>query len=250
MDPSPDTTPPNAPLAAVGLRLLMIQASWNDRTLIGNGFAWALLPILRKLGPQIEDMNEVVRRHSGSFNSHPYLVGIAVGAVARSEADGADPTAVDRFKTILRSPLGAMGDALVWAGVLPLFLLAAVALGLLGAAPAIVLAVFVVGFNAIHIGLRVWGLRLGWRHGLGAGEAVLHSGLRAFASRAGQGAAGMLGVVVGLIVVTAAPTLGARGVWMAALVGAVLVGYRFGSAAARVGAVSLLGLLLYLGLSA
>ena len=81
---------PRRVAAYVLLRSLLVQGSWNYETLIGSGFAFAIRPVLRHLHPSDDEAyHAAVDRHVGVFNSHPYFATVAVGAVARLEADGA-----------------------------------------------------------------------------------------------------------------------------------------------------------------
>jgi PTS system mannose-specific IID component len=80
------------------LRSFAIQGSWNYRTLLGTGFGFALLPALRAIYAGRPDaLQEAVRRHTTLFNCHPYLAGVALGAVARLEDEGTPPETVERF---------------------------------------------------------------------------------------------------------------------------------------------------------
>lgn len=151
---------------AVFLRSFAIQGSWNYRTLVGGGFAFALLPVLRSIhGDDPERLKAAVRRHVRLFNSHPYLAPIALGAVGVMEAAGEDPERVERFKDVIRSPLGAIGDRLVWAGWRPVCLLVALVAALGGAPWWAVVVAFLALYNVGHVGLRVWAHRVGWTMG-------------------------------------------------------------------------------------
>ena len=120
---------------AIFARSLVIQGSWNYRTLIGGGFAFALLPLLRAIHrAEPERLREAVERHAVLFNSHPYLASIALGAVAVLEESREDPRLIERFKAALRGSLGTLGDQLVWAGWRPVCVLLALALLMDGAA--------------------------------------------------------------------------------------------------------------------
>ena len=76
-------------LASVFARSFLIQGSWNYRTMLGSGFAVAMLPALRLIFRENPVALEAsVRRHLEHFNAHPYLSNIALGAALRLEADG------------------------------------------------------------------------------------------------------------------------------------------------------------------
>jgi PTS system mannose-specific IID component len=154
------------------LRSFAVQASWNYRTLIGTGFCFVMLPVLRAVHGRGERLQEAVRQHSGIFNSHPYLVGIAAGAVARMEIDGADPHLVERFKAAVRGSLGSLGDRLVWAGWRPVCALLAVAGSLAGASWWQAGLLFLVLYNVGHLAIRIGGFQLGLHHGRNVAERL------------------------------------------------------------------------------
>ncbi|HET9011106.1 MAG TPA: PTS system mannose/fructose/sorbose family transporter subunit IID, partial [Gemmatimonadaceae bacterium] len=177
-------------------RLLAIQGSWNYETLIGNGIGFCVEPLLRALPGGIHGaaFKAAMARQSTYFNAHPYLAAVAVGALARAELTGVPPERIERFRTALCGPLGSVGDQLVWAGWLPFCsLLSLITFGL-GARPLAVVLGFLVLYNAGHLALRIWGLRVGWTRGLGVASALANPVLRrgpARLARAGATAAGV-----------------------------------------------------------
>jgi PTS system mannose-specific IID component len=100
-----------------------------------------------------------------------------VGAAARAEMDGVSTEKIERLRSALIGPLGSLGDRLVWAGWLP----ACAAIGLLLVAlgaQAWAVAAFLVLYNVMHVWLRVWGLRAGWRSGVSVAGALAAPGLQ------------------------------------------------------------------------
>jgi len=165
---------------AILLRLFAIQATWNYETLIGNGIGFAIEPALRLLpgGVHSPVFKAALARQSRYFNAHPYLAAIAVGALARAELDLEPAEKIERFRTALAGPLGSVGDRLIWAGWLPLCSLLALAAFGLGGDPVVVLLVFLGLFNAGHVALRAWGLRMGWNHGMRVAQTLANPVLR------------------------------------------------------------------------
>ena len=159
------------PLALALLRLFAVQGSYNYERMLGVGVGVAEEPLLRDLDDG--KYRPAVARGAHFFNSHPYLVGLAVGAAARAEHDGAPPDQIERLREALCGPLGSLGDRLIWAGWLPLLsglTLAAVALG----ARWIAVAAFLVVYNIGHVALRWWALKAGWTHGTRVSVALHH----------------------------------------------------------------------------
>ncbi len=161
-------------------RLFAVQASWNYEILIGNGIGFCVEPALRLLpGGQGGDLyRAALARQSQYFNAHPYLSSFAVGALVRAELEGQPAARIERFRTALCGPLGSVGDRLVWVGLLPTCSFAALLLFGLGVRPVICVLAFLLWYNAGHVALRLWGLRMGWERGLSVATALGHPILR------------------------------------------------------------------------
>jgi mannose/fructose/N-acetylgalactosamine-specific phosphotransferase system component IID len=209
---------------AMLLRLLAIQGAWNYETMLGNGIGFAMEPGLRLLpgGVHTPQFKEAMARHSRYFNAHPYLASVAVGAFVRAELDGVPPERIERFRTALAGPLGSVGDRLIWAGWLPFCSLVALTIFGLGGGPMAVLVTFLGLYNAGHLALRVWGLRVGWTHGMNVAHALANPVLR----RGPQGIAPMAAFAVGLgVPLTLARIIGPG----RALLGVVMLGAAVGA---------------------
>ncbi len=183
------------------LRTFSGQGSWNQRTLMGAGLTHALAPLLRRIhGDGTPALHESLARHSAVFNSHPYLAPIAVGALAREEAEGMDPDALLRFRAALQAPLGALGDQLIWVAWRPLCTVAAAIIFLAGAPPTVAVIAFLTVFNAVHLTLRIWGLRLGWKGGRQVGAQISRVASSGFPRYLGLGSQLFLGVLIPILV--------------------------------------------------
>jgi PTS system mannose-specific IID component len=182
---------------AMLLRSLTVQGSWNYETLIGTGFAFTLLPALRRIhGADETRMDEALARHGRVFNCHPYFATLAAGAVARLEADGAEPAVIGRFKDALRGSLGSLGDRLVWMAWRPAAILLGLVLLLFGAAWWVALTAFLVVHNALHLALRIWGLRVGLEKGLQVASVVKAVPFQALATHSANAGALLAGLAV------------------------------------------------------
>jgi len=158
-------------LAAALLRLFAVQGSYNYERMLGVGVGVAEEPLLRDLDDG--KYRPAVARGAHFFNAHPYLVGLAIGAAARAEHDGAPPVQIERMREALCGPLGSLGDRLVWAGWLPLLSgLALVAVGLGGGWIAV--GAFLLVYNVGHVALRWWALQAGWKYGTRVSVALHH----------------------------------------------------------------------------
>jgi PTS system mannose-specific IID component len=216
---------------SVFARSLLIQGSWNFRTMMGGGFAFALLPFLRRLFvDDPEALRAALQRHTEHFNAHPYMAGAALGAVCRMEEDGRDPEGIARFKRAVRGPLGGLGDVLVWVGWRPLTVLAALVLALVGVSPVLTVVCFLVLYNAGHLALRIWCFRVGLQKGSHVGDPLRRMALPLQADRLAAVGVFLLGGLVGLLVhqgwllggwalTLLCGTGGVWGLWLGGLVG-------------------------------
>jgi mannose PTS system EIID component len=180
---SPTLSAPELPLAtklAIFSRMFSIQASWNYEIMIGNGMGFCIEPALRLLpgGRGGEAYRAALARQCGYFNAHPYLASFAIGALARAELEGQPAERITRFRDALRSPLGSLGDQLVWVGLLPICSFGALFAFGLGASPIATVLMFLITYNIGHVALRVWGLSQGWQKGLKVASALAHPVLR------------------------------------------------------------------------
>lgn len=165
-------------------RSLTIQGSWNYRTMQGGGLGFTLLPFLARLyGNEPRRLAEAVARHSGFYNGHPYLSTVAAAVLARMESEGASSQEMERFKQAVVSPLGSLGDRLVWARLRPLCSMTAVLIFVAGGPWWLAVALFLVMYNVGNLGLRIWGLRAGFREGRQVARALIGSPLRRLPDR-------------------------------------------------------------------
>lgn len=187
---------------AMLLRCLAVQGSWNYEIMLGNGIGFAVEPALRRLegGIDGDPYRQALARQSAYFNAHPYLAGLAIGALARAEVERVPPVRIERFRTALCGPLGSVGDQLVWASWLPACSLVALLLFGAGFSPVTVVVGFLVLYNVGHLGLRDWALRAGWRSGLQVAKALGHPVLQHGPRYIGRAAAVFGGLALPLAV--------------------------------------------------
>lgn len=189
------------------LRLMAIQGAWSYERMIGIGMGFSAAPLLGDL-EQAEPARhrEATARSAEFFNCHPYLAGLALGASVRAEQEGVAGAQIQRLRTALCSPLGALGDQVFWAGLVPILMslsLAAIALGGGGG----VLVAVVLGYNLVRVLVTRWALRTGLASGVQVGRAVSSSWL----PRAAAKVAVPAGLTAGLAIpLTAAWLLAAR----------------------------------------
>ncbi len=150
------------------LRSLTIQASFNFTRMQGLGFAFALLPLIRRESDPGR-LTESLKRHLQMFNTHPYLTAPVIGAVARIEEEG-DTAAAEHLKKALMGPYAAIGDPFFWGALRTFSSLFAVILALKGflLAP----LAFILLYDPAHAWVRGKGFIEGYRLGKGSIEFI------------------------------------------------------------------------------
>jgi PTS system mannose-specific IID component len=178
-------------------RLLTVQGAWNYERMTGTGIGYAAAPLLEDLKSADPGRHaEAAVRSAEYFNSHPYLAGLALGALVRAEYDGVPGPQIVRLRAALCSPLGALGDQLFWIGLVPALMGVAIVSVVAGAGLWSLVAVLLV-YNAIRLWIGAWALRTGLAAGARVGSAIGTSSL--------SGAAGRAGLAAGLLVGLALP---------------------------------------------
>ena len=120
---------------AVAWRSQFLQGSWNYERMQNGGWAYTLIPAIKKLYKDPEDKKAALKRHMEFFNTHPYVAAPIVGvtlALEEERANGADvdDVAIQGVKVGMMGPLAGIGDPVFWFTLRPI-------LGALGATLAI-----------------------------------------------------------------------------------------------------------------
>ncbi|MDV8936053.1 PTS system mannose/fructose/sorbose family transporter subunit IID [Leuconostoc sp.] len=120
---------------SVAWRSQFLQGSWNYERMQNIGWAYSLIPAIKKLYTTKEDRASALKRHLEFFNTHPYVASPIIGvtlALEEERANGAaiDDTAIQGVKIGMMGPLAGIGDPVFWFTVRPI-------LGALGASLAL-----------------------------------------------------------------------------------------------------------------
>ena len=107
-------------------RSTFLQGSWNYERMQNLGWAYSLIPAIKKLYTKKEDQAAALERHLEFFNTHPYVAAPVLGvtlAMEEQRANGAeiDDGAINGIKVGLMGPLAGVGDPIFWGTVRPVF---------------------------------------------------------------------------------------------------------------------------------
>lgn len=181
------------------LRLLFLQGAWNYERMIGVGMGFAAQPLLEDLKSADPLRHaEASVRSTDFFNSHPYLAGVALGALVRCEYDQMPGPQIARMRVALTSALGALGDQVFWAGLVP----ASAGLALVGVALGFGswwVAAITLAYLVVRVVTGVWALHTGLRSGSRVATAIGQSWLQAAALYCGLAAGLLVGMAVPVV---------------------------------------------------
>ena len=149
-------------------RSQFLQGSWNYERMQNLGWAYSLIPAIKKLYTKKEDQAAARERHLEFFNTHPYVAAPIMGvplALEEERANGVeiDDAAIQGVKIGMMGPLAGIGDPVFWFTVRPI-------LGALGASLAasgnlVGPLLFFFGWNAIRMAFLWYTQEFGYKAG-------------------------------------------------------------------------------------
>lgn len=153
---------------SVAWRSTFIQGSWNYERMQNGGWAFSMIPAIKKLYASKEDRSAALKRHLEFFNTHPYIASPILGvtlALEEDRANGApvDDVAIQGVKVGMMGPLAGVGDPVFWFTIRPM-------LGALGASLAMggsILGpiIFFVAWNVIRWSFMWYTQEFGYKAG-------------------------------------------------------------------------------------
>ena len=149
-------------------RSQFLQGSWNYERMQNLGWAYSLIPAIKKLYTKKEDQAAALERHLEFFNTHPYVAAPIMGVTLALEEERANGTEIDDaaiqgVKIGMMGPLAGIGDPVFWFTVRPI-------LGALGASLAatgniVGPLLFFFGWNAIRMSFLWYTQEFGYKAG-------------------------------------------------------------------------------------
>lgn len=120
---------------SVALRHQYLQGSWNYERMQNGGWAFSIIPAIKRLYPNKADQVAALKRHLEFYNTHPYVSSPVMGVTLSLEEQRANGIAVDDaaiqgVKIGMMGPLAGVGDPVFWFTARPI-------LGALGASLAL-----------------------------------------------------------------------------------------------------------------
>lgn len=158
----------NKDIRKIFFRSMALEANFNFETCQNTGFAYSLIPALKKFYKTKESIAMALKRHLQFFNTSPYGSTFIIGmAAAMEEQNGRskdfDPESINSVKLGLMGPLAGIFDSLFWGTLKVIAAGVGTSLALKGsmAGPLLFIAIY----NIPHLVLRYNLTFLGYRQG-------------------------------------------------------------------------------------
>ncbi|MFD1421545.1 PTS system mannose/fructose/sorbose family transporter subunit IID [Lactiplantibacillus songbeiensis] len=149
-------------------RSTFLQGSWNYERMQNGGWAYSLIPALKKLYTTKEDRAAALKRHMEFFNTHPYVASPIIGvtmALEEERSNGApiDDVTIQGVKVGMMGPLAGVGDPVFWFTAKPIIGALAASLALGGSIMGPIL--YFVVWNIIRMAFMWYTQELGYKAG-------------------------------------------------------------------------------------
>jgi fructoselysine/glucoselysine PTS system EIID component len=158
----------NGDLRWMFVRSMALEANFNFETWQNTGFAFSMLPALKKLYPDRECMAAALQRHLQLFNTSTYGSTLIIGLTAAMEEQNSrdadfNSESINSVKLGLMGPLAGVFDSLFWGTLKVIAAGVGTSLALKGHLSGAVL--FILLFNVPHLLLRYQLTFIGYRAG-------------------------------------------------------------------------------------
>src|SRR5699024_4081515 len=164
------------------------------------GFAFSMIPLIKKLYKSTEQRASALSRHLEMFNSHPWMANPVLGVVSVMEEqnakEGKMEQAINNIKVGLMGPLAGIGDSLLCGTIRAILLSIGAGMALGGNILGPIL--FLIVWNVINFGFRYWYLTYGRKAGVNLIQQIKESNI---INKISEGASVLGLLVLGVLVV-------------------------------------------------
>ncbi len=151
-------------------RSLFLQGSFNYERMQAAGWLYGIIPGLKKIHTNKEDLSLSMQHNLEFFNTHPFLVTFVMGIVLSLEQEKADVATIRAVRVAAMGPLGGIGDAIFWFTLVPIAAGISANMALDGSILGPI--VFLLMFNSVQFVVRYWLMHWSYNLGTKAIEAI------------------------------------------------------------------------------
>lgn len=167
-------------LNSVFWRSFALQGAFNFERMQNIGYAYSMVPVIKKLYKNKEEQAQALDRHLEIFNTTPQMVPLILGISSAMEEENAnnanfDEQSINAVKASLMGPLAGIGDSIFWGTLRVIAAGIGVSLAEQGSIFGPIL--FLIIFNVPNFLLRIFGLKMGYQVGVNSLERIQKEGL-------------------------------------------------------------------------
>ena len=163
IDKTEGETLDNKTLNKMAWRSMFLQGSFNYERMQAGGWLYSILPGLKKIHKNKQDLSTSMKHNLEFFNCHPFLITFVMGIILSLEQKKSDVQTIRALRVAAMGPLGGIGDAIFWFTLLPISAGIGANLSLQGSILGPI--IFLLLFNIVHLGLRFglmhWSYKVG-----------------------------------------------------------------------------------------
>ena len=163
IDKTEGETLDNKTLNKMAWRSMFLQGSFNYERMQAGGWLYSILPGLKKIHKNKQDLSTSMKHNLEFFNCHPFLITFVMGIILSLEQKKSDVQTIRALRVAAMGPLGGIGDAIFWFTLLPISAGIGANLSLQGCILGPI--IFLLLFNIVHLGLRFglmhWSYKVG-----------------------------------------------------------------------------------------
>lgn len=160
----------NKTLNQMAWRSLFLQGSFNYERMQAAGWLYGIIPGLKKIHTDKEDLSLSMQHNLEFFNTHPFLVTFVMGIVLSMEQEKSDIATIRAVRVAAMGPLGGIGDAIFWFTLVPIAAGISANMALDGSIAGPI--VFLLMFNVVQFAVRYWLMHWSYNLGTKAIEAI------------------------------------------------------------------------------
>lgn len=167
-------------LRSIFWRSFALQGAFNYERMQNIGYAYSMIPAIKKIYQNKDDQVSALNRHLEFFNTTPAVVPIILGISSAMEEENSknenfDVDSINAVKASLMGPLAGIGDSIFW-GTLRVI---AAGIGVSLATQGSILGplLFFIIYNIPNILIRIFGLKYGYQIGITSLERIQREGL-------------------------------------------------------------------------
>lgn len=154
----------------IGFRGLLMEGNFNFSRMQAGGFCYSILPALKKIHKNPEDLKKSIKNNLQFYNANPKLFTLPLGLAIAMEESKEKPSTIASLKAATMGSVSGVGDALDHSVMVPLTLAIGCSIALQGN-PFGVLVFFLL-YQAYRIPMYFSLLFLGYNAGVSALEKL------------------------------------------------------------------------------